>query len=163
MRQPSVSTLLRLKRATTSSGGARRWLLYTVLFVLVVYIAAASWFAARIVSGGSGRPDDQPQASTESKSEPTQQTFIAEPDEDDFPESKDDGRYTADDIHIVFSTGCNLFQHWQAEVVLYSHMKVGQRGKSPVWCLGAIPRARRGSMASSSHSKFELRLKKTII
>ena len=34
-----------------------------------------------------------------------------------------------DDIHIVFSTGCNYFQHWQAEVLLHSHMKVGQRGK----------------------------------
>lgn len=33
------------------------------------------------------------------------------------------------DLHIVFSTGCNLFQHWQAEVLLASHFKVGQKGK----------------------------------
>ncbi len=34
-----------------------------------------------------------------------------------------------DDVHVVFSTGCNLFQHWQAEVLLHSHLLVGQRGK----------------------------------
>jgi len=45
------------------------------------------------------------------------------------PTKENDETYTEDDIHIVFSTGCNLFQHWQAEVVLYSHLKVGQRGK----------------------------------
>jgi hypothetical protein len=42
-----------------------------------------------------------------------------------FPnQSRDD-----DDVHFVFSTGCNLFQHWQAEVLLNSHFMVGQRGK----------------------------------
>mmetsp|Transcript_33147 Transcript_33147/g.53241 ORF Transcript_33147/g.53241 Transcript_33147/m.53241 type:complete len:553 (-) Transcript_33147:135-1793(-) len=32
-------------------------------------------------------------------------------------------------IHIIFSTGCNLFQHWQAEVLLHSAMKAGQCGR----------------------------------
>ena len=34
-----------------------------------------------------------------------------------------------DDIHIVFSTGCNEFQHWQTEVLLNTAKRVGQRGK----------------------------------
>eukprot|EP00281_Chroomonas_sp_CCMP1168_P016959 CAMPEP_0206220406 /NCGR_PEP_ID=MMETSP0047_2-20121206/4861_1 /ASSEMBLY_ACC=CAM_ASM_000192 /TAXON_ID=195065 /ORGANISM="Chroomonas mesostigmatica_cf, Strain CCMP1168" /LENGTH=541 /DNA_ID=CAMNT_0053643065 /DNA_START=124 /DNA_END=1749 /DNA_ORIENTATION=- len=29
---------------------------------------------------------------------------------------------------IVFTSGCNLYQHWQAELVFHSHMRVGQRG-----------------------------------
>ena len=34
-----------------------------------------------------------------------------------------------DDIHIVFSTSCNEFQHWQTEVLLNTAKRVGQRGK----------------------------------
>jgi len=34
-----------------------------------------------------------------------------------------------DDMHIVFSTGCNAFQHWQAEVLLNSAYHQGQCGK----------------------------------
>lgn len=34
-----------------------------------------------------------------------------------------------DDLHIVSSTGCNAFQHWQAEVLLNSAMHMGQCGK----------------------------------
>jgi hypothetical protein len=33
-----------------------------------------------------------------------------------------------DDMHIVFSTGCNAFQHWQAEVLLNSAYHQGQCG-----------------------------------
>lgn len=33
------------------------------------------------------------------------------------------------EFHFVFSTGCNLFQHWQSEVLLNSHMRSGQKGK----------------------------------
>mmetsp|Transcript_27535 Transcript_27535/g.48663 ORF Transcript_27535/g.48663 Transcript_27535/m.48663 type:complete len:537 (-) Transcript_27535:23-1633(-) len=32
-------------------------------------------------------------------------------------------------IHIIFSTGCNLFQHWQSEVLLNSAMRAGQCGR----------------------------------
>ena len=32
-------------------------------------------------------------------------------------------------IHIVFSTGCNEFQHWQSEVLLSSALHVGQHTK----------------------------------
>ena len=40
-------------------------------------------------------------------------------------------RHLSDDgkLHIVFSSGCNFFQHWQAEMVLASAFKVGQRGR----------------------------------
>ena len=34
-----------------------------------------------------------------------------------------------EDIHIVFSTSCNEFQHWQTEVLLNTAKRVGQRGK----------------------------------
>jgi hypothetical protein len=34
-----------------------------------------------------------------------------------------------DDMHVVFSTGCNAFQHWQAEVLLNSAYHQGQCGK----------------------------------
>ena len=36
----------------------------------------------------------------------------------------DDGK-----LHIIFSSGCNYFQHWQAEMVLATAFKVGQRGR----------------------------------
>ncbi len=32
-------------------------------------------------------------------------------------------------IHIIFSTGCNKFQHWQAQVLLHSALSVGQCGR----------------------------------
>jgi hypothetical protein len=34
-----------------------------------------------------------------------------------------------EDLHIVFSTGCNAFQHWQAEALLNSALHVGQKCK----------------------------------
>jgi hypothetical protein len=38
------------------------------------------------------------------------------------------------DLHIVFSTGCNAFQHWQAETLLNAAWHAGQ-----VLLLGGIP------------------------
>ena len=35
----------------------------------------------------------------------------------------------AGETHVVFTSGCNLYQQWQAEVLLHSHMEVGQPGK----------------------------------
>ena len=150
MRQPQVGGLLRFKRATTSSGGARRWLVYSAVFILFVYVATASWFAVRIVGGGRGGADGDLEnsearestspigSSSDSNGGKQKHASGGDDDGDDLFEkertkqknsNKDDDSYTEDDIHIVFSTGCNLFQHWQAEVVLYSHMKVGQKGK----------------------------------
>lgn len=42
-----------------------------------------------------------------------------------------DARLASDDgkLHVVFSSGCNYFQHWQAENVLASAFNVGQRGR----------------------------------
>mmetsp|Transcript_11229 Transcript_11229/g.20753 ORF Transcript_11229/g.20753 Transcript_11229/m.20753 type:complete len:554 (-) Transcript_11229:27-1688(-) len=41
------------------------------------------------------------------------------------------GERTEDDgkLHIIFSSGCNYFQHWQAELLLASAYLVGQRGR----------------------------------
>jgi hypothetical protein len=33
------------------------------------------------------------------------------------------------DIHVVFTSGCDLYQSWQAEMLLNSHMFVGQPGQ----------------------------------
>lgn len=41
----------------------------------------------------------------------------------------DENGATDKDLHIVFNTGCNLFQHWQAEVVFASALQVGQKCK----------------------------------
>ena len=130
--QQQFSTFLRIKRATTSSGGARRWLLYTVMFVLVVYIATATWFAISIVTTPKSPViPGQQQHQQQQHSQNTESNAGILPDfkKPNSPSAEDNEKYTPDDIHIVFSTGCNLFQHWQAEVVLHSHMKVGQRGK----------------------------------
>jgi hypothetical protein len=35
----------------------------------------------------------------------------------------------AGETHVVFTSGCNLYQQWQAEVLLHSHREVGQPGK----------------------------------
>jgi len=42
-----------------------------------------------------------------------------------------DGAKTGDDgkLHIIFSSGCNYFQHWQSELLLASAAFVGQRGR----------------------------------
>jgi len=32
-------------------------------------------------------------------------------------------------IHVLFPSGCNGFQQWQAELLLFSHQAVGQKGK----------------------------------
>lgn len=41
------------------------------------------------------------------------------------------GKKTSDDgkLHIIFSSGCNYFQHWQSELLLASAYLVGQRGR----------------------------------
>eukprot|EP00510_Aplanochytrium_minuta_P004001 CAMPEP_0184023772 /NCGR_PEP_ID=MMETSP0954-20121128/11595_1 /TAXON_ID=627963 /ORGANISM="Aplanochytrium sp, Strain PBS07" /LENGTH=493 /DNA_ID=CAMNT_0026306791 /DNA_START=137 /DNA_END=1615 /DNA_ORIENTATION=+ len=41
------------------------------------------------------------------------------------------GKRTSDDgkIHVIFSSGCNKFQHWQSELLLASAKYVGQRGR----------------------------------
>jgi len=41
------------------------------------------------------------------------------------------GERTSDDgrLHIIFSSGCNYFQHWQSEFLLASAFLVGQRGR----------------------------------
>ena len=33
-----------------------------------------------------------------------------------------------EELHIIFNTGCNLFQHWQAQALMASAKAVGQRG-----------------------------------
>jgi len=38
--------------------------------------------------------------------------------------SQDDGK-----LHIIFSSGCNYFQHWQSEFLLGSALLAGQRGR----------------------------------
>ena len=38
--------------------------------------------------------------------------------------NEDDGK-----LHIIFSSGCNYFQHWQSELLLASAYWVGQRGR----------------------------------
>jgi hypothetical protein len=42
----------------------------------------------------------------------------------DLGPSADDGK-----LHIIFSTGCNYFQHWQSELLLTSAWLRGQRGR----------------------------------
>jgi hypothetical protein len=37
--------------------------------------------------------------------------------------------YSEDDIHIVFSTDCTMYQTWQAAVFVHSALKAGQRGR----------------------------------
>jgi len=41
------------------------------------------------------------------------------------------GERTGDDgkLHILFSSGCNMFQHWQSELLLASAKMVNQRGR----------------------------------
>jgi hypothetical protein len=43
-------------------------------------------------------------------------------------------------IHIVFSTGCNEFQHWQSEVLLSSAIHVGQNTKITQMIVGCDER-----------------------
>ena len=38
--------------------------------------------------------------------------------------SKDNGK-----LHVIFSSGCNYFQHWQSELLLASAQWVGQQGR----------------------------------
>jgi hypothetical protein len=49
-----------------------------------------------------------------------------------------------DRLHILFSTSCNEFQHWQAEVVVSSAMRVGQRGKITQIVVGCDQREDKG-------------------
>jgi hypothetical protein len=49
-----------------------------------------------------------------------------------------------DRLHILFSTSCNEFQHWQAEVVVSSAMRVGQRGKITQIVVGCDEREDKG-------------------
>jgi hypothetical protein len=49
-----------------------------------------------------------------------------------------------DRLHILFSTSCNEFQHWQAEVVVNSAMRVGQKGKITQIVVGCDEREDKG-------------------
>lgn len=144
MRPASVNnswSLLKLKKSTASSGGARRWLIYVLAVVLLVYISIGSWFAFRLVSFSNPVED----STLESQQNPPVVKESTESRETPLHEAE----YTADDIHIVFSTGCNLFQHWQAEVLMYSHMKVSQKGKITRVVSGCDTEAQK-----RSHAKF---------
>lgn len=123
MRQPNLNSwsLLRLRKTTSQQYGARRWLLLVVAVLVLFYVLTATWFArSMFVSSENDNPVEIPEGlkgeNTIPKQERTETTVKQPP-------------YDEDDVHIVFSTGCNLFQHWQAETLLHSHLAVGQKGK----------------------------------
>ena len=124
-------SLLKLKRSTSSSGGARRWFLYVATGMLLIYVSIAVWFASQLVWSDKKAAETLEKSITSdiASSQPQKGTLPVEKAIEPLVSSGVDEHYTDDDIHIVFSTGCNLFQHWQAEVVLFSHLKVGQGGK----------------------------------
>ena len=36
---------------------------------------------------------------------------------------------TYDDVHVVFTTGCNGYQNWQSETLLYSWARIKHPGR----------------------------------
>lgn len=63
---------------------------------------------------------------------------------------------SADDkLHILFSTGCNAFQHWQGEVLLNTALRVGQRGKFTHLVAGCEEREDVGGVLDKSGSKYQ--------
>jgi len=56
-----------------------------------------------------------------------------------------------DGIHIIVSTGCNVFQHWQMELLLYSHKRSGQKGKITRLVSGCEESREVKSMAHLTH------------
>lgn len=48
---------------------------------------------------------------------------------EDMPSLQQQQQQPEQEFHFVFSTGCNMFQHWQSEVLLNSHLRSGQRGE----------------------------------
>jgi len=44
-------------------------------------------------------------------------------------EAKEEPLDPKDDVHIMFSTGCNPYQHWQSEVMFWNWHNVGHRGR----------------------------------
>ncbi|KAH9256960.1 hypothetical protein BASA81_004781 [Batrachochytrium salamandrivorans] len=89
-----------------------RLCLYALVFVLLSYLFAAAYADFRIFSSS---PQRKPMTIVNLRDDPNLSSLSS--------------GFREDDIHIVFSTGCNLFQHWQAEVLLFSHIKVGQKGQ----------------------------------
>lgn len=52
-------------------------------------------------------------------------------------------------MHTVFSTGCNAYQHWQAEVLLNSAKHVGQCGKITRIVVGCETELKHSSVSTS--------------
>jgi hypothetical protein len=50
--------------------------------------------------------------------------YLKRPTLPDGPRQHDDGL-----LHIIFSSGCNYFQHWQSEMLLATAHMIGQRGR----------------------------------
>jgi len=131
--------------------GSRQLFVVLIAALLLFYVGLAFWFTRGIISGRSPittalHPPTQvaaPRDSVVLPSVPGPENPRGRAAAEDVPREPAGGyvnRAAApeqpkraldpnDDIHVVFSTGCNYFQHWQAEVLLHSHLKVGQRGQ----------------------------------
>jgi len=124
--------------------GSRQLFVALIAALLLFYVGLAFWFTRGIISGRSPittalHPPTQRDVALPSVPGPESPRGRAAAE--DVPREPAAVEHTAaaeeprraldpnDDIHVVFSTGCNYFQHWQAEVLLHSHLKVGQRGQ----------------------------------
>jgi len=120
----------------------RRVFVWVVSALLLSYSLLAVWFVRGVIHGQAPhRPEEllpRPNAFFQAEaSEPTpmkatarQADANAQTSETIPPSaSSTTGLHVNDDVHVVFSTGCNLFQHWQAEVLLHSHLTISQRGQ----------------------------------
>jgi hypothetical protein len=67
--------------------------------------------------------------------------------------SGDAGGGSSKPVHIVFSTGCNAYQHWQSEVLKSSAWNVGQRGPMTQIVVGCDVDAMKAAETSSMDAR----------
>jgi len=77
---------------------------------------------------GGQEPEVAPEAAAQRLDRAEEEVAEADPDAggaaaEDAPLAKED------DVHIIFSTGCNPYQHWQSEVMFWNWRQMQHRGR----------------------------------
>ena len=110
-----------VRNRSNSSNKYRRIILIILFIMLAIYIGGSTYFSYQFTQTIMNNNNNSNNNKVNEKEQNS--------DLEEVVKATTTSLDPNEDIHIVFSTGCNYFQHWQAEVLLHSHMKVGQKGK----------------------------------
>lgn len=112
---------------TKGTSSRRRFLFIVIVFSFIWFTVQASLWIF-LVDGHSSNKRANSNINNTSKKDISSDNIDSGDDDDD------------DDFHIVFSTDCSGYQHWQGILLYYSAIRVGQRGTVTRIASGCTPK-----------------------